>query len=218
MIDFIRGLAVLLMILFHLAHDLNTFEFIRIDLLHHPFWFSFPRFIVSLFLVCVGMGLSLVHKKGIRWKSLVRRFIKIGGWALVITIVTFIFFPKHFVFFGVLHCIAITSVVGAFFVGKPRLSFLIFLLFLITNLIFHPSFFHISERIGVVPMDYIPFYPWFGIVLLGICLESVNFHKIPIKETSLIRLFRTMGRHSLKIYLIHRPVLFGAVFFIHHLK
>lgn len=218
MVDFLRGLAVLLMILFHLAYDLNGFRLIRIDLFHNPFWFCFPRSIVSLFLVCVGMGLSLVHRNAIRWNLVARRFLKIGGWAVVITVVTYLLFPRHFVFFGVLHCIALAGVAGVFFVGRPRISFFIFLAFLTSNVIFRPSLLPVSEWLGVVPMDYIPFYPWFGFVLLGIYLESVNFHKIQFKETRLIALFETLGRHSLKIYLIHRPVLFAMVFGLYKLK
>ena len=218
MIDFLRGFAVLLMIMFHFAFDLNGFRFIEIDLLGNRFWYAFPRCIVFLFFICVGMGLALVHKNGIRWGLLRKRFYKIGGWAFVISIVTYLIFPKNFVFFGILHCIAATSVAGVFLVGRPKLSLFLCFLLVIPDLIFQPTLIPISIWLGVTPMDYIPFYPWVGIVLFGIYLESVDFHKIPLKRTSLIRLFETMGKHSLKIYLLHRPVVFGMVFLLYKLK
>ena len=105
-IDVMRGVAVLLMIIFHIAFDLNTFGFVSIDFFENVFWFFFPRFIVALFLVCVGVSLALVHKDGIRWVLVRKRFYKIGGWALVISAVTYVLFPKHFVYFGILHCIS----------------------------------------------------------------------------------------------------------------
>lgn len=118
MIDFLRGFAVLLMIIFHFAFDLNGFQFVKIDFVANPFWYALPRCIVFLFLVCVGIGLALVHKNGIKWGLVRKRLYKIGGWAFVISIVTYLLFPKNFVFFGILHCIAATSVAGVFLVGN----------------------------------------------------------------------------------------------------
>ena len=218
MIDSLRGFAVLLMIIFHFVFDLNGFQFVKIDFLANPFWYAFPRCIVFLFLVCGGMGLALVHKNGIKWGLVRKRLYKIGGWAFVISIVTYLLFPKNFVFFGILHCIAATSVAGVFLVGKPKVSLLLCLLLVIPDLIFQPTLIPFSKWIGVSPIDYIPFYPWVGIVLLGIYVESVDFHKIPLKRTFLIRLFETMGKHSLKIYLLHRPSVFGMVFLLYKLQ
>lgn len=216
--DVIRGFAVLLMIIFHVAFDLNSFGFASIDFFENAFWFTFPRFIVSLFLICVGMGLALVHKDGIRWVSVRRRFYKIGGWALVITVVTFFLFRENFVYFGILHCIAVTSVMGVFFVRLPKLSLILGLMLVVSNIIFQPVLMPMSEWLNVTPMDYIPFYPWFGVVLLGIFLESVNFHRIPLKRSFLTRPLEVMGRHSLKIYLLHRPIIFGFLFGLYRLN
>lgn len=218
MLDFLRGLAVVLMIFYHSAVDLNGFRLIKIDLLGNPFWYGLPRFIIFLFLVCVGMALSVVHKNGIKWNLVRRRLYKIGGWAVVISFITYILFPKNFVFFGALHCIAATSVVGVFFVNKPRLCLLLCLVLIIPDLIFRPVLLPISGLLDVTPFDYVPFYPWIGIVLLGIYLESINFHKIRLQRNSIITALATVGKHSLKIYLIHRPILVGMFFFIYKLK
>lgn len=212
MIDVTRGFAVVLMIIFHAAFDLNTFGFVSIDFFKNAFWFDFPRFIVTLFLICVGVSLALVHKEGTKWVVIRKRFYKIGGWALVISAVTYLLFPKHFVYFGILHFIAVASVIGVFFVRLPRVSLLIGLLLVISNVIFQPTLLPLSQWIGVSPMDYIPLYPYFGIVLGGIFLESVNFHKIPIKRSFMTRPLEVMGQHSLKIYILHHPIIYGIVF------
>lgn len=218
MLDALRGAAVLLMIFFHLFFDLDSFRFIEIDFQSDPFWYALPRFIVSLFLLCVGMSLALVHKKAINWNSLGKRLLKIGGWAICITVVTYILFPKNFVYFGILHCIAAASFLGAFFAGRPRLSLVAGLLLITTEFLFEPSLLPRMEWPDVSPMDYIPLYPWFGVVLLGIFLESINFHKIPLKTIFPLKSLATIGRHSLKIYIIHRPVLFGSVLLLFNLR
>ena len=218
MIDSIRGFAVLLMIIFHLTFDLHFFRMIHIPFLNNIYWLGFGRFILILFLICVGISLSIVHKRGIKWNLLKKRTFKIGGWALIITIVTYVIVPKYFIFFGILHCIAAASLAGVFFVKRPRLSLLLCFVLVIPDLIFHPTLFPVSEWLGVIPMDYIPLYPWMGVVLLGIYLESINFHKIPLKRNHLTRPFEAMGKHSLKIYLLHQPILMGILFILSRLR
>lgn len=214
-IDALRGFAVLLMIIYHLVFDLNGFHLINFELIKNPFWYALPRFIVSLFLICVGVGLALAHKKGILWPQFRRRLFLIGAWALVISLSTYVIFPSNFVFFGILHCIFFTSLAGVFFVKRPKLALALGLLFVISALIFRPSLIPIADWLGVKPFDYIPFYPWFGMVLFGIFLESIGFHRIPLRNTLGTRALETMGQHSLKIYLIHRPILFGGAFLLY---
>ncbi len=216
-IDALRGFAVLLMIIYHMIFDLNGFHLISFELIKNPLWYAFPRFIVSLFLICVGIGLALAHKQGIQWPQFRRRLYVIGIWALVISLVTYVLFPRNFVFFGILHCIFLTSLVGVFFVPRPKLSLALCLMLVISSLIFRPSLIPIADWLGVKPFDYIPFYPWFGMVLLGIFLESMGFHRIPLRNTRLTRALEAMGQHSLKIYLIHRPILFGGAFLLYKL-
>jgi uncharacterized membrane protein len=164
------------------------------------------------------MSLALVHKGEIKWHLVRRRFYKIGGWAMVITVVTYILFPGKFIYFGVLHCIAVSSVVGVLFVRRPKLSLLLCLILVISDLVFEPKLLPLSDWFGTTPMDYVPFYPWFGIVLLGIYLESINFHKIPVRKGWFVTSLAAMGRHSLKIYILHRPIIFGMIYFLYVMR
>ncbi len=218
MLDALRGGAILLMIFFHFAYDLNLFRFIRIDLFHDPFWFTLPRVIVSLFLICVGISLAIVHQEGIRWDKVGKRAIKIGGWAVVITVVTYVLFPKSYVYFGVLHCIAVSSVAGVFFVNRPKLSLCLGSVFVLSHMIFQPTLLPLSKWLKIHPMDHVPFYPWFGWVLIGIYLNSIRFHHAPLKKTASINLLGFLGRHSLLIYILHRPILYGTVLAVYRFK
>ena len=218
MLDCIRGLAVCLMIVFHLIFDLHHFRFIQVGFMAHPYWIDFARFIVFLFLLCVGMALPVVHRNGIRWDQVWKRFAKLGACAVAITIVTYILYPRNFIFFGALHCIAVSSVAGVFFVGRPRLALGLFFLLVIPDIIFQPTLMPLSKWLNVVPADYVPFYPWVGVVLLGIYLESIGFNRIPLARNLLTRPVAALGRHSLVIYLLHQPILFGTFLLIYHFK
>ena len=70
---------------------------------------------------------------------------------------------------------------------------------------------------GFYALDYEPLFPWFGVVLIGI---AVGFWIYPKGERR-FSLFKSepkwlkgiswVGRHSLEIYLVHQPVILGAV-------
>jgi uncharacterized membrane protein len=164
------------------------------------------------------MSLALVHKNGIRWRLVFKRLVKIGGWAMVITLVTYVLFPKNYIFFGVLHCIALASVAGVFFINRPRLSLFLCLLLVIPNMILQPKLLPVTEWLDVAPLDYVPLYPWFGIVLLGIYLESRHFHEILLGRNHVTICLEFVGCHSLTIYLLHRPLLYGTFFFLYKVK
>lgn len=218
MIDFVRGAAVLLMICYHAVLDLHYFAFFSFSFLRHPCWRGLAFFIVFLFLLCVGMSLALAHKGGIRWDAVRKRTFRLGGWALAVTALTYAFFPGNFVFFGVLHCITLASLAGVLFVGRPGAALVLGLLLLVSDLALRPTLLPLSRWLGVAPMDYVPFYPWVGVVLLGIFLESVGFHRIRPPMASLSRLLRLLGRHSLAIYLLHQPLIMGGLFLLYRLR
>jgi uncharacterized membrane protein len=221
LVDELRGLAIVLMIIFHFAYDLNIFGYVKINFSHDPFWWGLPRVIVFLFLLTVGISLCLAHKNEIKWRKFSFRLGKVVLCAALISITTYILFPESWIYFGTLHCIALTSIMAMPFLNSPRLSLLIFLALVIPSTIFKknlpwPILAHQS-------MDYIPPFPWFGIVLLGIFLFHYNIHfRNPFfREYFLfkdgIRLMRFLGRHSLLIYLLHQPILFGSLWSINKL-
>ena len=56
---------------------------------------------------------------GIRWRSFLIRLARIGGAALLITGATWFAFPQSYIFFGILHCIALSSVLALPFLFVP---------------------------------------------------------------------------------------------------
>lgn len=211
-IDAIRGITIILMIFFHFSFDLFNFGFLKVDILHDPFWYGLPRLIVFLFLLAVGMSLTLAHRDQIKWRAFWKRFIKIAFFALLISIVTYYLFPENWIYFGTLHAIALISIMSLPFLKKPNLSLGIALLLFIPSIFFnktipwillpHPSW------------DYIAPFPWFGASLLGIFAVHKGFHLYHLPNNSLIKGLNFLGNHSLFIYLIHQPILFGSVYLL----
>ena len=221
-LDIFRGLALLLMIMYHFTYDLNHFHLITIDMNHTPLFLVFRYTIMSMFLFSVGISLALVHTPKIRWKSIQKRILLLGGASLIVTIATYIEFPHAWVYFGILHFILLASLVGLLFLPYPKMALVTAVVILIgsaTETLNMQIFFQFIQPILHLPIyteDLVPFIPWFAVVLLGI---GTTHYKLPQKLFTLplvsnkylfTRGLKFIGQHSLLIYLIHQPILFSG--------
>ena len=212
-IDQIRGFAVFLMIIFHFSYDLQMFNFVEIDFVQDTFWWIFPRVIVFLFLLSMGLSFPIVHSPKIRWSVLKKRVLLISLFALSISLVTFFLFPTRWIYFGTLHCIALCSIITLPFLKYPKVSLIIALALLIPSIFFKLNLPWVLLKHK--SMDYISPFPWMGVVLLGFSANFYNFHKLNMFDNIFSRLLERLGKHSLLIYIIHQPILYSIVFLIH---
>lgn len=209
-IDAVRGFTIILMIFFHLCFDLNNFGFLNLEIIHAPFWYALPRLIVFLFLFAAGMSLALAHQDQIHWKPFWRRFLKIGAFALLISVTTFFIFPDNWIYFGTLHAIALISLFSLPFLARPKLSLIFALLLFIPSIFFDKNLPWI--QLAHQSWDYIAPFPWMGASLLGIFAVHKNVHSFKLSDSSLVKSMNYLGKHSLFIYLIHQPILFGFIY------
>jgi uncharacterized membrane protein len=210
-IDDIRALAIILMIIFHFSYDLKLFGLNQIDF-HDGFWFWLPRLIVFLFLYCVGYSLCLSYAgRNMNWAKFKKRSSKLIISALLVSLVTYFLFPNNWIYFGTLHCIALSSLLGILIVNKPKTAALITLIIPLSQYILGISYKDLSQIIPVKSMDFIPIYPWFFVVTLGISQYHYLPWKINYPDYPLRSYFNLLSQHSLKIYLAHQPILFGLI-------
>lgn len=197
------------MVIFHFSYDLAVFGHVNIQFQKDPFWWGFPRLIVFLFLTAVGLSLRVVHIPEYRWKPFWKRWLKLALFAVIISVSTYFAFPDRWIYFGTLHSIAVTSLMAIPFVRYPRTSGILALVFLLPVVFFKWSLPWIE--LPHKSMDYIPAFPWVGVVFLGIFLHSVNFHQLNLPDIKPLRRLSWLGKHSLLIYMLHQPILYGLV-------
>ena len=220
-VDAWRGIACVLMIFYHFCYDLNYLQIISFDFYHHSFWLGLRTLIVSLFVGIVGISLYLATATGL--PAIIKRLTILLSCAVLISIVSFILFQERFIFFGILHFIALASVLGLFFLRWFLFNFICGISLLIVGLTIQHSFFDqkILQWVGLMTHkpateDYVPFLPWFGVVLLGMALGKylhlggyLYAHKF-VWRRELI----WMGQHSLLVYMLHQPILLGGLWIL----
>lgn len=220
-IDIFRGWAIVLMIGYHFGYDLNLFGYIHTHPNTNEWWIVVRYTIITMFLLSMGMSLKLVHLDEIKWQKVLKRMAILGGASIVVTLSTYIEFPTSWVYFGILHFVFVSSLVGLVFIFTPILSLVVAISIFIASafgwLRFHSLYVLLKEPLGLpkYTQDFVPFFPWFGVVLIGIVIVSYGWHtRLPqdsflSANTRLNRVLSFMGRHSLIIYLTHLPIIFG---------
>jgi uncharacterized membrane protein len=224
-IDIARGVALVAMAIYHFTWDLEFFGYMPPAMTAVGGWKLFARCIASSFLFLVGVSLFLGHAKGIRWRGYWRRLAMVAGAALAISVVTYIAVPSGFIFFGILHQIALASVLGLAFLRLPAPVTLIAAAAVIAAPHYlRSSFFDdpwwwwtgLSEN-RPRSNDYVPVFPWFAAVLIGIAAAKISERTGLHAKLAALRTPRWTrplilgGQHSLAVYLIHQPVLIGSV-------
>jgi uncharacterized membrane protein len=234
-IDALRGITILMMIVYHVLFDLTYFGFTSTDMNALPILvFLYP--FGTLFLLLVGISLTLSYnrvkqildKNRLRIKYL-KRGSSIFGLGLIITLVTWVYPHNGFIIFGVLHCIGLSILLGYFFIRSRLSALLIGVICIIIGVFLRVNVtvdFPWLLWLGFVPssfytLDYFPLLPWFGVVLIGIFLGNSlyqnNTRVFSIKDYSKFigsRLLCFLGRHSLIIYLLHQLVIVGFLYLL----
>jgi uncharacterized membrane protein len=223
-LDALRGVAIVWMALFHFAFDLNHFGWLdpRQDFYRDPFWTGQRTAIVSLFLLCVGLGQAAAFDAAQRWPRFWRRWVQVAGCAVLVSIGSALMFPRSWISFGVLHGIALMLLVARF--AAPLGGWLWPLgaaCLVLPRVVQHPFFdARWTNWVGLVthkPIteDYVPLLPWLGIVVWGLAAgrwllrerRGVLAGPVPMPARPLALL----GRWSLSFYMLHQPVLIGVL-------
>ncbi|HEY5793798.1 MAG TPA: heparan-alpha-glucosaminide N-acetyltransferase [Bosea sp. (in: a-proteobacteria)] len=228
-VDLARGLALLAMFVFHFAYDLADLGLTDVDVPNEPGWRIFARLIAGSFLTLVGVSLVLATRKGLNRKAYLKRLAMVAGAAALVTLGTFFAMPSSFIFFGILHHVALASVLALPFLRLPTLAVAgaAALVFALPRFVAYPLLDQTwlawlgFSRAPIVSADFVPVFPWFGCVLGGIVLARLA---LPWLDGSALTAWRAKrlparlvvwgGRHSLLVYLVHQPVFIGLLMLV----
>lgn len=235
LLDTVRALAIVNMVAYHFCYDL--FVVYGGD---SSFLFSTPakiweRLICFTFILVSGMSLNLSRRA-------YRRGLIVNACGLAITLATWLFLPSEIILFGVLNLIG-TAMILVYALRRPLehlsplpgsiLSLGLFALtygvpngflgFFDLSLLRLPDFLYSAPCLaffgfpdkGFRSSDYFPLLPWIFLFLCGWYIWRAFPEKMRQSVfTKGCRPLDFIGRHSLLIYLIHQPLLFGVCYLI----
>ena len=224
-IDMARGGALVAMAVYHFSWDLEFFGYADPGMTTSGGWRIFARAIASSFLFLVGVSLYLAHSGGMSWAGFWRRLAMVAGAAALISAATYVAMPAGFIYFGILHHIALASVLGLAFLHLPAImtaavaaAAIAAPLWLRSTAFDMPLLWWTGLSANRPPSnDYVPLLPWFAAVLLGIAAARAAsraglLQRLPQPGGGAVpRSLGWAGRHSLAVYLVHQPVLISLV-------
>jgi uncharacterized membrane protein len=221
-IDIFRGWAILLMVIFHFSYDIHYFNIIDFQIQTNTFFIWFRFLIVSMFLLTVGMSLKLAHQQKINWSTLKKRTLQLTIASLLVSISSYFIFPHSWIYFGILHFILLASLIVLPLLNHPYISLTIavtsFIAFHLNIINMHWLFNLLVTPLHLPPkssVDVVRFVPWISFILVGMSMVSLGWHQKIFtlyffeKKSRINNFFSFIGKHSLLIYLIHQPILFG---------
>ena len=223
-LDIARSAALLGMVAFHIVFDLQMFGYVPYGITAEPFFYWHARTVAGSFLFLSGFSLWLAHGQAIRWPAFWRRWIKLAAAAALVTAGTYAAFPDYFVYYGILHSIAVSSLIGLAFLRLPAGATAAAGAAVMAASYALPSdsfnapllrFLGLATE-PAVTVDFEPIFPWLGPFLWGIAAAKAAsalrlLPRLALPHSPVTRLLAWPGQHSLVIYLIHQPLLIGAL-------
>ena len=210
-LDSLRATALVMMLVLNFVTDLNHFGIMNTETGDQWWWMA--RIAASLFVGISGVSYFLAHRLEYDFTKTSGRTQRLIFWAFVITIITYIFEPSAYVRFGVLHLLALASIVAFPVARKPEFALGIGLILLIIPLSSDSNLVWLGLReTGFIAVDYFPLNPWLGIFFIGLALASRIYPEgKPLTEIQWPEKWLWFGRNTLTIYVIHQPILIGLL-------
>ena len=232
-IDEARGLAIFLMVVYHTFYDIVVIFGVNIPVFFSPFIQSLVVLFAGLFIFISGTACHY-SRNNLKRGALCFLF------GLILTAGTALIMPDEFIAFGILHmlgaCMMLFPLLRPVVKKIPPVIGII-ASFLLWALLFHlPDGYLGFKGVFSIPLprqpydagflfwlgfppagffssDYFPLLPWIFCFLAG------SFFGVLVKENRLpawfyrphFRPLAFIGRHTLIVYLLHQPVVYGVL-------
>lgn len=209
-LDLLRSAAIVGMIVYHAAFDLQSYRGWNMDVTT-GWWKVFQACIASVFLVVSGISAGLWTQRPNAFAKAWKRATWILSAALLVSLATAIVDDRTWVRFGILHLVALSAFLLPFLRRLHPLGIAALGAACIAPAPFVPA-------PPFATVDWVPPIPWLGPVLLGFAV-GIPLSKRTPKQATPSRMLDALawpGKHSLTIYLLHQPVLMAVLAVLPH--
>lgn len=227
-IDALRGFAVAQMIVYHFIYDLDYFRWVDLAMTRDQPWVGWRTAIVTQFLLLVGVSLVLRAQRNPGGREFWLRWAQVAGAALLVSAGSWLLFGPRYIWFGILHFIAAALILGRAALPLGIWNIALGIAVIVVGRSFADPFFSPTPLniLGFAPSkprteDYVPIFPWLGVVLIGIGLATLwqrrSFALWPALQrlnTAPPRVLLLLGTWALTVYLAHQPILMSLLWLV----
>ena len=234
-VDALRGFAVAQMIVYHLIYDLNYFGWAQLSMNRDQPWVGWRTAIVTQFLLLVGVSLVLRARRyaaGGGTQEFWLRWAQVAGAAALVSAGSWWVFGPRFIWFGILHFIVAELLIGRLLLPLGIWNAPLGIAAIVAGKTFTSSTFNPAPlaAIGFAVLkprteDYVPLFPWLGVVLTGIALATLWQRRgfalwPPLARLNAAppQLLLWFGTWALTVYLAHQPLIMGLLWSVRWLQ
>ncbi len=225
LVDALRGFAVAQMIVFHFIYDLSYFGWLELVMTRDQPWVAWRTAIVTQFLLLVGVGLVLRTSFKPSSADFWKRWAQIAAAALLVSLGSWLMFGPRVIYFGILHFVAAALLIAQPLLRLGAWNIALGALCMLIGLVYANEFFNTPPAtiVGFMTFkprteDYVPLFPWIGVVLIGAGLAALWQRTqwripevlMPLNQRA-PRWLLFLGTWALTVYLMHQPILLGAM-------
>ena len=195
LLDELRGQDLLSMMLYHACWDLMFLFGIWMDWYARMPGHLWQQSICWVFILlsgfCVPFG-----------RHMLRRGVTVFAAGALVTAVTLVFMPEERVIFGVLTFLGTAMLLTG--VLEPLLPQSLYANYFTAFFGFYPDWFYSADYFGLLP--------WLFLFWAGYYLhKAVGRRRMEPLRRPVCPALGWMGRHSLLLYLLHQPVIYGVL-------
>jgi uncharacterized membrane protein len=180
--------------------------------------------------LCAGAGQAVALHQGQSWARFWKRWAQVAACAALVSISSYVMYPKSWIYFGVLHGIAMMLIIvrltahwGAWLwpLGALAIATKFIALYTINTpgklAFLNEKGFNVLGWVSKLPVteDYVPIFPWLGVMWWGVALAQwMLVHRRDVMIGSIHtsgRWLAWLGTISLTWYMLHQPVLIGVM-------
>jgi len=225
LVDALRGFAVAQMIVYHFIYDLAYFGWLDLVMTRDQPWVAWRTAIVTQFLLLVGVSLVLRTSFKPSTVDFWKRWAQIAAAALLVSVGSWLVFGPRLIYFGILHFVAAALLIARPLLRLGAANILLGAVCVFVGLTWTNEFFNTppANIVGFMTFkprteDYVPLFPWIGIVLIG-AGAAAQWQRAQWRIPNALKPLNQRAPHwllflgtwALTVYLVHQPILLGAM-------
>lgn len=233
-----RGIAFILMLIFHIFIFLKLFSNLDINLNNNLL--VLIGFIARyLFVILFGLSLYLSYKYKNDYQEYKKKYLKkiilLFISSIYITIFTYFILPEQFVYFGILHFMCLSMILLFSFINNYNILLVLFTILIL--LAMYNNNYNIYNRTdnifeGILGLgfykrsvDHFKLLKWLPIVIAGILLghlsdkynllQNINTNtNTNTSKNQILSILKYIGSNTLILYNIHFPIIYIVIYYL----